>query len=137
TVSVLADAGRIAQVLMNYLTNALKYSAEDRPVSVSVSLEEAQRVRVAVRDEGPGLSSQEQERIWKRFQQIERIKSRGSYGVGLGLWVLAIAILFCLHITLRLIDALLYSLLCLHARSSVRGCALTSIKHTCCRLAST
>jgi signal transduction histidine kinase len=84
-VPVLADAERIAQVLMNYLTNALKYSAVDRAVSVSVSLEEEKCVRVAVRDEGPGLSSQEQERVWERFQQIERIKSRGNQRVGLGL----------------------------------------------------
>ena len=84
-VPVLADAERIAQVVMNYLTNALKCSAGDRSVSVSVSLEEGQRVRVAVHDEGPGLSSEEQERIWKRFQQIERIKSRGHHTVSLGL----------------------------------------------------
>lgn len=85
TVPVLADPERIAQVVMNYLTNALKYSAIDRAVSVSVSLEEEKCVRVAVRDEGPGLSSQEQERIWERFQQIERIKSPGNHRVGLGL----------------------------------------------------
>jgi len=85
TVPVLADAGRIAQVVMNYLTNALKYSALDRPVSVSDSIEEGQRVRVAVRDEGPGLTSQEQQRIWERFQQVERIRSRGNHSVGLGL----------------------------------------------------
>jgi signal transduction histidine kinase len=82
---VLADPERIAQVVMNYLTNALKYSDIDRAVSVSVSLEEEKCVRVAVHDEGPGLSSQEQERIWERFQQIERIKSPGNHRVGLGL----------------------------------------------------
>ncbi len=87
-VPVLADADRLGQVVTNYLTNALKYSAADRPVEVSLQLE-AKMARVSVRDEGPGLSVEEQQHIWERFHQVERVKvqSGSSGGLGLGLHI--------------------------------------------------
>ena len=42
-------------------------------------------MRVAVRDEGPGLSSEEQKRIWECFYQSEHVKVVSGSGVGLGL----------------------------------------------------
>src|SRR5690348_961548 len=56
--------------------------------------------------------------------------------VGLVWLILAIAILFCLHITTSLIDALLYSLLPLHASSRVGCSVLTAVEQTSCRIAS-
>jgi PAS domain S-box-containing protein len=84
TAPVIADAERIGQVLSNYLTNALKYSPADRPVDVQLKKEE-KLVRVLVRDEGPGLTPSEQERIWERFYQVEGIKRQRGSSVGLGL----------------------------------------------------
>ena len=84
TAPVIADAERIGQVLSNYLTNALKYSPMDRPVDVQLNKEE-KMVRVLVRDEGPGLTPSEQERIWERFYQVEGIKRQRGSSVGLGL----------------------------------------------------
>ncbi len=81
---VLADADRVAQVVANYVTNALKFSADDRPVVVRLRLEVGQ-ARVSVRDEGPGLPPDEQERIWDRFHQADGIEVRSGSGVGLGL----------------------------------------------------
>ncbi|HEV7127419.1 MAG TPA: ATP-binding protein [Ktedonobacterales bacterium] len=78
------DADRVGQVLTNYLTNALKYSAEDRPVAVSVSLT-GEGVRVTVRDEGPGLTPEAQRRVWDLFHQVEGIRQQSGSGVGLGL----------------------------------------------------
>jgi signal transduction histidine kinase len=83
-VPVLADADRIGQVVTNYLTNALKYSPADRPVTVGLDLDEGQ-ARVWVRDEGPGLSPEEQERIWERFHRVPGIQVQSGTGVGLGL----------------------------------------------------
>jgi signal transduction histidine kinase len=80
----IADAERIWQVLSNYLSNALKYSPADRPVDVQLKKED-KMVRVLVRDEGPGLTPSEQERIWERFYQVGGIKSQLGYSVGLGL----------------------------------------------------
>ena len=86
---VIADADRIAQVVINYLTNALKYSTSDKPVRISLTqeknMQDADIARLAVQDEGPGLSSVEQQRIWECFYQSDSIKVVSGSGVGLGL----------------------------------------------------
>ena len=81
---VTADADRIGQVVTNYLTNALKYSPADHPVNVGLAVE-GQQARVWVRDEGPGLPTEEQERIWDRFHRVKGIQVQSGTGVGLGL----------------------------------------------------
>ena len=84
TVSVFADADRIRQVVTNYLTNAVKYSATDRPVVVRVQVR-GEWARLSVRDEGPGLPRAEQRRIWERFHRAEGINVVSGTGIGLGL----------------------------------------------------
>ncbi len=81
---VFADAERIGQVVGNFLSNAHKYSPSDHPIEVSMQVEK-QRVRVSVRDEGPGLPPKEQERIWERFYRVPGIERRSGSSVGLGL----------------------------------------------------
>ncbi len=83
-VPVIADVDRVAQVLTNYLSNAHKYSPPERPIEVSLYVKEG-IVRVSVRDEGPGLPPNEQERVWERFYRAEGIENQGSSGIGLGL----------------------------------------------------
>jgi signal transduction histidine kinase len=83
-VMVEADADRIGQVVANYLTNALKYSAEDEPVELRVTAEGAW-ARVAVSDHGPGLPIWEQEHIWERFYRVQGIAVRSGTNIGLGL----------------------------------------------------
>jgi len=83
-VPVAADADRLAQVLTNYLTNALKYSEAKHSVSVTLSLQ-ATSARVAVRDQGPGLSAEQQRRIFARFYRVPGIEVVSGSGVGLGL----------------------------------------------------
>ncbi|HEU5227668.1 MAG TPA: PAS domain-containing sensor histidine kinase [Ktedonobacteraceae bacterium] len=83
-VPVTADPDRIAQVLTNYLSNALKYSMANKAVTVWLEIME-QQVRVLVRDEGPGLSHEEQEQIWECFYQAPGVKVLSGSGVGLGL----------------------------------------------------
>ena len=89
--AVMADADRIGQVVTNYLTNALKYSPAREPVAVVVRVEHARakrgqpRVRVRVRDHGPGLLADEQARIWERFHRVPGITLQSGSGVGLGL----------------------------------------------------
>lgn len=83
-VPVRGDADRIAQVVTNYVTNALKYSAEDRPVAVRVDVDDA-TARLSVRDQGPGLSPAQQEHIWDRFHRVSGVDVQSGSGVGLGL----------------------------------------------------
>jgi signal transduction histidine kinase len=84
SVPVNVDAGRIEQVVTNYLTNALKYSPVDRPVEVGIEVE-AEHVRVWVRDYGEGVPLSEQERIWERFHRAQEVEVQHGTGVGLGL----------------------------------------------------
>jgi PAS domain S-box-containing protein len=84
-VPVLADAGRIGQVLTNYLTNAFKYAPVDQVVSVRLEME-ASSARVSVRDQGPGLTAEQQQRVWERFYQVAAPGHQGpDGGLGLGL----------------------------------------------------
>jgi K+-sensing histidine kinase KdpD len=83
-VSVLADADRIGQVVTNYLTNALKYSADDKPVTVGLEVD-GPMARVSVHDAGPGIPAAEQERIWERFYRVPGIEHRSGSGIGLGM----------------------------------------------------
>jgi signal transduction histidine kinase len=82
-VFVAADAGRIRQVVTNYVTNALKYSAEQSPVDVGVQVE-GLRGLVWVRDVGPGLTPADQERVWERFYRAPGVEIQSGSGVGLG-----------------------------------------------------
>ncbi len=84
TAPVSADPERVGQVLSNFLSNALKYSQEGRPVVVQLKKDE-NMVRVSVQDEGPGLTPSEQEQVWERFYQVEGIQRQRGSSVGLGL----------------------------------------------------
>jgi signal transduction histidine kinase len=83
-VLILADPERIGQVVINFLTNALKYSLEERPVGVGVQVSN-QQARVWVSDQGPGIPLEEQPRIWERFHRVPGIEVQSGSGVGLGL----------------------------------------------------
>ncbi|HEU5230093.1 MAG TPA: HAMP domain-containing sensor histidine kinase, partial [Ktedonobacteraceae bacterium] len=84
SVPVMADEARIRQVISNYLSNAHQYSPADRPIVAQLTID-GEHVRIAIRDEGPGLSPEEQGRIWERFYRVQWIERQHSNGVGLGL----------------------------------------------------
>jgi signal transduction histidine kinase/putative methionine-R-sulfoxide reductase with GAF domain len=81
---VWADADRLVQVADNLLSNALKYSEPDTPVAVHVCAE-GDFARYEVKDEGPGLSPEDQERIWQRYYRVNGIMHQTGSGPGLGL----------------------------------------------------
>jgi signal transduction histidine kinase len=87
------DPDRISQVLTNLITNALKYSPESQPIRVQVQVERAHRVRLAVVDQGPGITVEQQEHLFDAFVQAEGIKEHGgavtgsAAGLGLGLFI--------------------------------------------------
>jgi signal transduction histidine kinase len=88
SIFVMADANRIRQVIIHYLTNAHKYSPPDRPIVLQVQ-EEEHFVRVLVRDEGPGIALNEQKKIWDCFYRVPTIATHNTIegGLGLGLYV--------------------------------------------------
>jgi signal transduction histidine kinase len=85
---VCADAGRIEQVVTNYLTNALKYSQEDRPVAVGLQVG-GDAARLWVRDQGVGVPVADQASIWERFHRAAgvTVQSGSDVGIGLGLHI--------------------------------------------------
>lgn len=86
-VPVMADADRIEQVINNYLSNAFKYSPPDRKVLVTMRIEGAM-VRVSVHDQGPGLTIEQQQRVWERFYQVGTARYSDTFqGLGLGLYI--------------------------------------------------
>jgi signal transduction histidine kinase len=77
------DEQRLEQVLTNLVTNALRYG-QARPVQVRVGLEDGQAV-LAVRDHGPGIAPEDQERIFQQFERADT--ARDIPGLGLGLFI--------------------------------------------------
>lgn len=81
--SVVGNAERLGQVLVNLLHNAIKFSPEGGPVEVRLE-RVPEGVRLAVRDEGIGIPREAQARIFERFYKVDRTRGRGG-GTGLGL----------------------------------------------------
>jgi len=78
------DQDRLVQVLINLVSNAVKFSPEGKSVVISVSDEETQ-VRFAVTDSGPGVPVEFQAKIFERFRMIEGSADHKKAGSGLGL----------------------------------------------------
>ncbi|TAM77223.1 hypothetical protein EPN44_03560 [bacterium] len=82
---VLADRDRLEQVLVNLVTNAYKYAPSGGRVLVRARAVD-ERVEIAVSDDGPGITREEQVRIFEKFYQASS-KSGKRRGVGLGLYI--------------------------------------------------
>lgn len=83
-VPVMADEGRITQVINTYLTYALNYSPPERPVTVQLSVEKT-AARVAVHDEGAGIPLAEQEHLWECFYRAKGMSIQHDLDLSLGL----------------------------------------------------
>lgn len=81
---VRADADRIDQVLANLLSNTLKYSPHERPVTLTVR-KEAANVVMAIRDEGSGIPQEALPHLFERFYRVPGVQVQSGSGVGLGL----------------------------------------------------
>jgi len=81
---VRADRGRLDQVLINLLDNAVKYSGPGGKVTVR-AVEEGDKVRVSVRDSGIGIPHKDLPRLFERFYRVDEARSRDRGGTGLGL----------------------------------------------------
>jgi two-component system phosphate regulon sensor histidine kinase PhoR len=81
---VYADWLRIKQALINLVSNAVKYSAEDGHVQLILA-ENHLSIEIMVKDDGAGIPEVDIERIFERFYRVDKSRSREKGGTGLGL----------------------------------------------------
>jgi signal transduction histidine kinase len=79
-----ADSAATLQILDNLISNALKYSPPNTTVSVH-TLPERETILVTVRDEGPGISQEDQKKLFQKFTRLSARPTGGESSTGLGL----------------------------------------------------
>ena len=79
------DAERLQQVLFNLIENAIKYGRREGRAGIGAAAPADGKVRVWVRDDGPGIPAEARERVFERFYRVDRARARETGGTGLGL----------------------------------------------------
>jgi two-component system, OmpR family, sensor histidine kinase SenX3 len=81
---VLGDQPLLVTALANLVSNAIAYSSNGSPVSIS-RRRRGQNIEIAVTDRGIGIAAADQERVFERFFRVDKARSRATGGTGLGL----------------------------------------------------
>ncbi len=84
-IEVWADRDRLIQVAVNLLQNAVKYTPEDGEILVAIESSSPRFVRILVRDTGPGIPTEDLEKIFDPFFRVQHGQRSGPKGLGLGL----------------------------------------------------
>jgi signal transduction histidine kinase/CheY-like chemotaxis protein len=82
---VIVDPGRVKQILYNYLSNAIKFTPNHGRVWVRLLAEGPEYFRLEVEDAGIGIRSEDMDRLFVEFQQLDAGMSKKHAGTGLGL----------------------------------------------------
>lgn len=83
---IFADRDKVSQVIVNLLSNALKYTPEGGTVEIELSLSDRE-VNIAVRDNGSGISGEDLPYIFERFYRADKSRNRSTGGSGIGLTI--------------------------------------------------
>lgn len=81
---VQCDKGRIQQVLVNLLVNAIKYGREDSTVLINIE-DKGNKVLIEVKDKGNGIAPEHLPRLFERFYRVDKARTSTKGGSGLGL----------------------------------------------------
>jgi signal transduction histidine kinase len=81
-IKVVSDPRRVRQILLNLLSNAIKFG-QGKPITVTCRRTAGDGVSIAVADEGPGISTEDQERIFLEFVQLGKTQLQDGTGLGL------------------------------------------------------
>ena len=84
--SIPIDAIKIEQVINNLLSNAIKFSFSKSKIVFGVAIQD-NRLRISVKDEGPGIPLNEQHKLFKAFQKTSVQATAGEKSTGLGLMI--------------------------------------------------
>ena len=83
--SIVGDRERIEQVVVNILSNAVKYTPSGGHIRLSAFVPAENRVRITVEDDGVGIPAADVPRLFERFYRVDKARSRAAGGTGLGL----------------------------------------------------
>lgn len=81
---VLADKIYMAQILDNLVSNAIKYSKESSTIEISTSIN-GDMTRISIADQGPGLTKEDEKKLFMKYQKLSAKPSKGEESIGLGL----------------------------------------------------
>ena len=81
---VFADVEKIQRVVYNLIDNAIKFTENNKSIFISTNVK-SNKVFVSIKDEGPGISIEEQKRIFDRFYKSDYSRGKDKKGSGLGL----------------------------------------------------
>jgi signal transduction histidine kinase len=81
-----ADKARLKQVVINLVSNAIKYTPSGS-VSIATALKEDGMVEIRVIDTGLGMSAEQRERLFQKFYRVKTDETAEIPGTGLGLWI--------------------------------------------------
>jgi len=81
------DIDRIKQVFTNILSNAVRFTPENRTIRVNIALTEDDYVQTVVSDSGIGIPNEQLLKIFTRFYRVDKSRSRASGGSGIGLTI--------------------------------------------------
>ncbi|MGF9909662.1 sensor histidine kinase [Brevibacillus porteri] len=84
SVEVIANQYRIEQVIVNFLTNAIRYTPEQEDIVISM-VEGEDTVKICIENKGIHIPAEQLEKIWDRFYRGEHSRNRSTGGTGLGL----------------------------------------------------
>ena len=82
---VRGDRAQLSQLLHNLISNAMKYGRPDTPITVSLTVSDANMVELDVVDQGEGIAQDHLPRLTERFYRVDSARSRELGGTGLGL----------------------------------------------------
>jgi signal transduction histidine kinase len=83
--TVIADRERLRQIVLNLLSNAIRYTPSGGRITLSASASGNSRVAVTVHDTGPGIPDNRREQVFEPFVQLDRSLTQTQEGLGLGL----------------------------------------------------
>lgn len=84
-VQVMGDKSLLVTAISNLISNAIHYSPDELPVSVTQKVVGGKVVHIRVTDRGIGIAPEDQKRVFERFFRVDKARSRQTGGTGLGL----------------------------------------------------
>lgn len=81
---VVGNQNRIEQVIVNFITNAIRYTPNKEDIMIS-TIDEKNRIKVCIENKGAHIEEEQLDKIWDRFYRVDAARKRSQGGTGLGL----------------------------------------------------